>query len=133
MRIIDESKMSRNTFNILKIHDLLLTKDFQETINEVYGIENNNPFESSINASSVSVDLCQAINEAMGRGCAVASPVHNIENIIIDFNKERYNITELKIVNIEHLYDESLNINLTPSNIYHELVRVIKEKYSFVN
>lgn len=133
MRIIDESKMSRNTFNILKIHDLLLTKDFQETINEVYGIENNNPFESSINASSVSVDLCQAINEVMGRSCAVASPVHNIENIIIDFNKERYNITELKIVNIEHLYDESLNINLTPSNIYHELVRVIKEKYSFIN
>ena len=133
MRIIDESKMSRNTFNILKIHDLLLTKDFQETINEVYGIENNNPFESSINASSVSVYLCQAINEVMGRGCAVASPVYNIENIVIDFNKERYNITELKIVNIEHLYDESLNINLTPSNIYHELVRVIKEKYSFVN
>lgn len=129
MKIIDESKMSRNTFNILKIHDLLLTKDFQETINEVYGIENNNPFESSINASSVSVDLCQAINEVMGRGCAVASPVHNIENIIIDFNKERYNITELKIVDIEHLYDESLNINLTPSNTFLLLLLLIHDKY----
>lgn len=132
MKIIDESKMFKNNFSIDKVKNMLLSEDFRNKLNEIYGIQNNNPFESSVNSISVSTDLCQAINEVIERGCSVASPLPNTENILINFNNEKLNITEGCIIEDKYIpgFIESY-VTITPSSKYHEVANMIRENYSF--
>ena len=154
MKIIDESIMTVDRVEDYCISDILQNEQFREFINELYDIQDNNAKESGINPIAVATDLSFALNTYNRNRSAIARPIRGSvkiikyqlkedlqkdivaelngeDAIIIEMNNDLYDLTNLKLYDIDSCYLEESEQNIycaiTPSQTYNEIVNYLND------
>lgn len=116
IRIVRETvdTLRMNNLNRSVISDILESEDFKTYIKHSYKKEND--------YLSVSVDICQALNEMTPRS-VIARPLHTTDNIVFEVYGNIYTI-----YNKKYTLEES-NVTVTPSDSYYDIKHYLESEY----
>ena len=116
IRIVRETvdTLRMNNLNRSIILDIVESEDFKTFIKNLYKKEND--------YLSVSVDICQALNEMTPRS-VIARPLYTTDNIVFEVYGNIYTI-----YNKKYTLEES-NVAVTPSDNYYSVKHYIESDY----